>query len=244
MGPFRQDASGPDDHERTRRPQEADQGRPPRLGGDRRHGGPCPGLQPGEAVFRRLHRVRGRAERSRLAGRCRDARHAAGDQRRMHRPGGAHRPRPQGPDQPALGVRPQELLLPGSAAGIPDLAVQGPDRRRGRGAGRHGRRLLDHRRYRAPAPGAGCRQVAARSGSDPQLRRSEPLGRPADGERLPARPALLGGGEGLRHQAAHDPALPRHLRRRHGEGLAPRRRERLGAPSRRAPRHPLRDQER
>ncbi len=35
-------------------------------------------------------------------------------------------------------------------------------------------------------------------------------------------------------QAAHDPALSRHLRRRHGEGQPARRRERLGAPPRRA----------
>ena len=39
------------------------------------------------------------------------------------------------------------------------------------------------------------------------------------------------------------PALPRHLRRRHGEGPSARRRERLGAQARRAARHALRDQE-
>ena len=41
-----------------------------------------------------------------------------------------------------------------------------------------------------------------------------------------------------------DPALCRLLRRRHGEGQSARRRQRLGAPPRRAARHPLRDQER
>ena len=35
-------------------------------------------------------------------------------------------------DQPALDLRPQELFLPRSAAGLSDLAVQEPDRRRGR----------------------------------------------------------------------------------------------------------------
>ena len=44
-------------------------------------------------------------------------------------------------------------------------------------------------------------------------------------------------------QAALDPALSRHLRRRHGEGIAARRRQRLGAQAGRAARHPLRDQE-
>ena len=45
-------------------------------------------------------------------------------------------------------------------------------------------------------------------------------------------------------QAALDPALSRHLRRRHGEGHPARRRQRLGAQARRAARHALRDQER
>ena len=44
-------------------------------------------------------------------------------------------------------------------------------------------------------------------------------------------------------KAALDPALSRHLRRRHGEGLPARRRQRLRAQAGRAARHPLRDQE-
>ena len=56
--------------------------------------------------------------------------------------------------------------------------------------------------------------------------------------------ALGRGGQGLCGQAAHDPALSRHLRRGHGEGQPAGRRECLGAPARRAARHPLRDQER
>ena len=58
-----------------------------------------------------------------------------------------------------------------------------------------------------------------------------------------ARHPLVRRGEGLPHQAAHDPALSRHLRRQHGGGLAARRRQRLGAPAGRAARHALRDQE-
>ena len=49
-----------------------------------------------------------------------------------------------------------------------------------------------------------------------------------------ARHALGRGGAGLRDQAAHDPALSRHLRRRHGEGQPARRRQRLRAQARRA----------
>ncbi len=46
-------------------------------------------------------------------------------------PGGADRTRIEGADQPALGVRPQELFLSGPAAGLPDQPIQVPDRRRG-----------------------------------------------------------------------------------------------------------------
>ena len=139
-------------------------------------------------------------------------------------------PRPQGAHQPDLGVRPQELLLSGPAAGLPDLAVQEPDRRRGRGGGQRRRRDAEGR-HRAPAPGAGRRQVDPRPASGILLRRSQPLGRGADGDRLQARHALGQAGAGLCHEAALHPALSRHLRRRHGEGQPARRRQRLGAPA-------------
>ena len=88
-------------------------------------------------------------------------------------------------------------------------------------------------RHRAPAPRAGRRQVDPRPASILELRRSQPLGRGADGDRVEAGSALVRRGQGLCDQAAHDPALSRHLRRRHGEGQSARRRERLGAPPRR-----------
>ena len=185
-----------------------------------------------------------RAQLACLAGRRRHARHAAGHQRRMRRAGGAHRPRPQGEDQPSLDLRPQELLLSRPAAGLSDLPVQEPDRRRGRDPGRSHARTLDQGRHRAAASRAGRRQVAARSVADDELRRSQPLRRRADGDRLQARHALGRRGQGLCDEAAHDPALYRLLRRRHGEGQSARRRQRLGAPARRAARHALRDQER
>ena len=77
------------------------------------------------------------------------------------------------------------------------------------------------RRHRAAAPGAGTR--ASRCTTS---RRAEsfvdlnPLGRRADGDRVETRHALGRRGQGLRQQAAHHPALSRHLRRQHGAGFA------------------------
>ena len=50
------------------------------------------------------------------------------------------------------------------------------------------------------------------------VRRSQPLRRRPDGDRVEAGHALGRRGQGLPHQAARHPALPRHLRRQHGEG--------------------------
>ena len=144
----------------------------------------------------------------------------------------------------ALGVRPEELFLSRPAAGLSDQPVQIADRGRGRGRGGDAGRRGRHHRHRAAASGAGRRQVAARPASQHERHRSQPLGRRADGDRVEARPALVGGGQGLLRQAPLDPALSRHLRRRHGEGQPARRRQRLGAKAGRAARHPLRDQER
>ena len=55
----------------------------------------------GEAVLRRLDRVRRRAQRQCQPGRCGDARHAAGHQRGMRQAGDPHRARAEGADQPA-----------------------------------------------------------------------------------------------------------------------------------------------
>ena len=213
------------------------------MGGHRRPRGARADRFAFEAVLGRCHRVRRRAQQPCLAGRCGDAGHAAGDQRRVHRAGRAHRPRSQGGDQPQERLRPQELLLPRSAAGLSDQPVQAADRRRGRGRDRR-RRRDDEGRHRAPASGAGRRQVDPRPAPRLFLRRSQPLGRRADGDRVASRHALLQAGAGVRDQAAHHPALSRHLRRRHGEGQPARRRQRLGQEARRQARHALRDQER
>ena len=98
----------------------------------------------------------------------------------------------------------------------------------GAGGGRC-RRRDRQRRHRAAAPGAGRRQVDPRPAPRAHPGRSQPLRRGADGDRVQARPALGQAGAGLHLQAAHHPALSRHLRRRHGEGQPARRRQRVGA---------------
>ncbi len=178
----------------------------------------------------------------RLAGGRRDAGDAAGDQRLLRRAGGAHGARAESADQQEIRVRPEELFLSRPAAGLPDQPVQEPGGGRGPRARRHARRR-DRGRHRAAASGAGRRQVDPRPASEPVAGRSQSLRRRADGDRVEARPALGRRRQGVSHQAARDPALPRHLRRRHGEGLAARRRERVGAQARRRARHALRDQE-
>ena len=76
------------------------------------------------------------------------------------------------------------------------------------------------------------------------VHRSEPLRRGADGDRVGTRHPLARGGGRLCAQAAQHPALSRHLRRQHGGGLHARRRQRVGAPARRAVPHALRGEER
>ncbi len=132
-------------------------------------------------------------------------------------------------DQSPLGVRPQELLLSGLAAGLPDQPVPFACCRRGRGGARTGRRQDRHHRHRAAASGTGCRQVAARPQPGPVLCRPQPVRRGADGDRLKTRYPRRRAGQGLCDEAALDPALSRHLRRRHGEGQPARRRQRLRA---------------
>src|SRR3984957_3313365 len=87
----------------------------------------------------------------------------------MRGAGGPHRARPEGEDQSPFLVRPQELLLSGPAAGLSDIAVQEPDRRRGRDSGRPHPRPFDPRGDRAPASRAGRRQAAARPVADDEF---------------------------------------------------------------------------
>ena len=189
------------------------------------------------------------AQLERVARRCGHAGHAAGHQRRMRAPGGANRARAEGAGQLEVGLRPEELFLSRPAAGLSDIAVQATDRRRGQGH-RLGRARLEGQfrryrgRHRTAASRTGRGQVDARPASDMSYRRSQPVRRGADGDRVEAGHALGRRGARLRHQAQDDTALSRHLRRQHGRGVATCRRQRLGAPSGRAVRYALRDQER
>ena len=218
-----------------------------RLGGRDRPRGPRPGHLERQALLRRLDRVRRRAEQPGQPGRRRDARHAAGAQPGMHPPGGAHRHGARGADQPLVALRPEELFLRRSAAGLSDQPALPSDRRRGRDrdpARREGRGQRQADRHRAHPSRAGRRQADARSASRLLLCRPQPLRRRADGDRLAARHAQPRGGRRLCPQAALDPALCRQLRRQYGAGQHARRRQRQRAQARRRARHPHRDQER
>ena len=110
-----------------------------------------------EDVLRLLDRVRRRAEHAHLPGLPRPARRAAGGQRGRHRVDDQDRPRAELLDRVLVPLRPQELLLPGHAEELPDLAVRRAAVRRGLPR-RRGRRRDRPRRHRAGAPGGGHRQ--------------------------------------------------------------------------------------
>ena len=149
--------------ERSAPHREPDPGRDRSVGGRGRARGACPGRVRGQAVLGRVHRVRRRAERPRLADRRRHAGHAAVGQPPLHRAGGEDRPRAARRDQPVLGVRAQELLLPGPAERLSDLAVRaafgGQRQAHHRPPRRHGQRDRHH----APARRDGRGQEPARS---------------------------------------------------------------------------------
>ncbi len=109
----------------------------------------------------------------------------------------------------ALGLRAQELLLPGSAEGLPDLAVRGPDRARaagsrstsprvaldvGKGESATRRRIGITRIHMEEDAGKSIHDDAVAGGAD-SARRPEPRRRAAARDRLRARPALARGGE-------------------------------------------------
>ena len=214
------------------------------VGGRLRPGDPRPDHLRLQAVLRGRDRVRGGAEQPGLPGRRRHAGDAAAGERVLRRAGGQDGSRPARGDQPLVRVRAQELLLRRPAAGLSDQPVPAPAGGRGHGLPRHARRLSRAGGDRAPAHGAGRRQVAARPGAGQDLHRPQPLRRRADGDRLQARHHQPRAGRRLRQQAAFDPALSGHLRRQHGRGVDALRHQRLGAQAGRRPGHPLRAQER
>ena len=118
-----------------------------------------------EDVLRLRDRVRRRAEHAGLPDVPGPARVAAGAQPHRRRVGDPHRSRAQLLHRVVVPVRTQELLLPGHAEELPDLAVRRADLLRGlarrRGRDRRGPAHVP-RRDRARAHGGGHRQVAAR----------------------------------------------------------------------------------
>ena len=165
----------------------------------------------------------------------------------MRPPGGAHRNGARCPDQSVVAVRPQELLLRRSTAGLSDFAAVSPDRRRGidhRAGRRQGRGQRQDHRHRTHPYRAGCGQIDARPASDDVVRRPQPIGGRADGNRVAPRHAFARRSRGLRPKAAIDPALRRVVRRQYGGRLDARRRQRQRAQTRWRTGHANRDQER
>ena len=219
-----------------------------RLRGRDRPRGPRAAQHPLEDVLRLRERLlRRAAEHAGLRGLSRDAGRAAGDQPQRRGPHDPHRPRARLHDPPALQVRPQELPLPRPDEGLPDLAVRRAALPRRRGTDRAGRRAArDRPRAHSPRGGHGP-PAASRGGTGRRGRllaaRRQPFRGAADGDRLRAGHAIARGGRRLPARVAPHAALPRCLRRRHGEGLVPLRRQYLAAPPRRSARLEGRDQE-
>ena len=221
-----------------------DQGRNRRLGSRDRHGGPRPGHLELKAVLRRLDRVRRRAEQPCLAGRRGDAGHAAGHQRGMRAAGGAHRARPE---------RARSICARCSTARTISIRIC----RRATRSASTSRRSWARARSWSNCDGGetvtvGIERLHLEQDAGKSLHDQHPTMSYVDLNRsgvalmeIVSKPDIrvVRAGQGLCDEAALDPALSRHLRRRHGEGFAARRRQRLRAQAGRAARHPLRDQE-
>ncbi len=128
---------------------------------------------------------------------------------------------------PALDLPPQELLLSRQPEGVPDLPVRHPARL-GRAPGRH------PDPPRAPGGGRGKARPRLRVGADPRLRRLarrlQPGWDAARRDRHRAGRPERGGGARVAPAPALDDQGDRRLRREHGGGEPPLRRERVHPP--------------
>ena len=156
----------------------------------------------------------------------------------------AFRPGNRRIDRAAVGVCAEELLLPGPAQGLPDIAVRAANRlRRYRRNHRRGRRTARHPRDPSPSRG-GRRQIAARELRRPIRHRPEPSRHAVARDRVRTGAALRARGGRLHAPGARAGTLSRRIRRQHAGGLVPLRRQRVAAPQgRRGARHAHRDQE-
>ena len=141
-------------------------------------------------------------------------------------------------------VRPEELLLPGHAEGLPDLPVRPADQR-----GRPARAAAGSRRHQAGPHRGGHRQVHPRRRRRPhprrrpQPRRLQPRRRAAARDRRRSPTSARASRPRSTSPSCARSSSPPGERRQDGGGLDAGRRQRVGPPRRRAARHPLRDQE-
>ncbi len=210
----------------------AHQRRDRRLGSRHRHGGACPGHLEVEAVLGRLDRIRRRAQQPRLAGRCRHAGHAAGDQRGMRAPGDPHR----------LGPARHRSISNRCSTG---RTISIPICRRAIRSANTSRRWWARARSSSISTAretvtVGIERLHLEQDAGKSLHDRHPAYSYVDLNRsgvalmeIVSKPDLRssGRGQGFHHQIALDPALSRHLRRRHGKGKLARRRQCLGAPA-------------
>ncbi len=215
------------------------------LGARRRARGALRAVDRHEALLRLPQRFRRRAEREHLPYLLGLAGLAAGAERAGGRAGDAHRSGVALRD-PAVRVRPEELLLPGPGEGLSDQPVRPPAQRRR--VARAPRRVP--RRRDAGPHGGGHGQAHPCRGERPhqcgpaRAGRLQPLGRPAGRDRERARYPHGRPGAGLRQRTARHPHGDRCLRRTDGGGVDAGGRQRLGPPRwHRRVRHPMRDQE-
>ena len=215
------------------------------MGNRDRAGNPRTAQHPIEDLLRQRHQFRRRAQHPGQPGRPRHARHPAGAQRGSRAHGMQVRPGDRCRDRAEERLRPQELLLPGPAQGLPDQPDGSPHRRQGFSRHHPGRRHGQAHRHHPRAPGGGRGQEPARRLPRHERHRPQPRRHAAAGDRLRAGHPQRQGGGGLRQGDPCPGALPGHLRRQHGRRLVALRLQRLGTaegPGR--VRHPRRDQER